>query len=187
MPNVTGQADCVPGSGAYSAGFDSYVRKCISNNDLSRLNNLFSIDEYRQTFDKLSGISDDLIISNKGLQSQMVASNMTTSALDKRLGEIQGEKEKLTAQLNETHEKTDAADRSFLDSITTQNTPQNDRFPTLQDIALAFFFFGWFVLGIVLIYIRAVGATGSLKSAALSAVLFVLVTMVLYALLKIVA
>jgi len=74
------------------------------------------------------------------------------------------------------------ADRTFLEDV-MNGAPQQQTAPTLQDITLLLFWFGWLTLMILLVYVRWASPGGGWKSGVFTLALMVFVTICVYALL----
>jgi len=183
MVKVTGAADCLP-SGAFYQGHQNYVTKCASDNDESRINNLFDTAAFDNMIQQSKGIATDLVLSLKGLETTLAASKMTTSQLNDRVAELNKQKNDLTAQKNDIVRETENADKTFLDIITTEQ-PEAEHFPSLQDIALGLFVLGWIILGFTLVYIKTAGPNGNITTGAVVLLLFIFISVVVYSLMKI--
>lgn len=186
MVKITGTSKCNPGTGEYSVNFQQYIQQCASSNDISRLNNIIDPADYIESIERLSALTDDLIISNEGIQTTYASAGMNAGGLDARIRGLETEIDTLQNTKKSIQSETEAADRTFLDTITNEQ-PSAEGFPTLQDISIGIFVFGWLILGLSLITVRTIGPSGSFKGGALVFILFLFVTALMYALLKIIA
>ena len=186
MVKITGTEKCNPGTGQYNINFREYIRQCTSLNDESRLNNLVDTAVYSDTIQNLRDVTNDLIISVDNIQNMHAKTGTTVSQLDREINSLMQTVDTLNSKKKTIETETQANDRSFLDHVIS-DVPTNESFPTLQDISIALFLFGWLVLGLSLLTIRTIGPSGSFRGGALVLLLFLFVTFLLYAILKVVA
>ncbi len=99
---------------------------------------------------------------------------------------LQRRKETLKNELDHYRNIADSADKTFLEDI-YNGTPQKELAPSLQDIALLVFWFGWLVMSIVLIVVRTGSPGGGLTAGFFAFFVLLLVTLCVFALLKKVA
>jgi hypothetical protein len=184
-------AQCT-GAGAFKTGFDGYMQNCLQTGDINMLKNVFDslhldTSDARQN----AGLTNKEILDNSYNEAIMLGDNMaslgsTTSNVDSQLQSLENEKRSLTAELRDLTQKTESADRTFLDTL-IENEPKYETIASLQDVSLATFWLGWFIVGIVLVLGKLFGTDGSLKSVLIVFMLYVLVSILVYGLLKKVA
>ncbi len=97
---------------------------------------------------------------------------------------LQEEKERLSRELRDLTQQAQSADRTFLDTLIEKGEPKYETFPSLQDASLAIFWIGWLVVGIVLVLGKFRGPEGSVRTGMIVFMLFVLVSVLVYGLLK---
>lgn len=185
-------AQCT-GAGAYKTGFDSYIQSCLSSGDMNALKNVFnglnldSTDKRNQgdTTNKeiLDGSYNEAITLGDNL-SNMAGS---TKSSDSQIKSLLTEKERLQKELRDITQEAQSADRTFLDTLIEKDEPKYETFPSLQDASLAIFWIGWLTVGIVLVLGKFMGSDGSMRSGMIVFMLFILVTVLVYGLLKKVA
>lgn len=185
-------AQCT-GAGAFKTGFDGYMQNCLQSGDINMLKNVFdSLHVDTSDARQNAGLTNKEILDNSYNEAIMLGDNMaslgnTTSNVDNQLQSLESEKRALTVELRDLTQKTESADRTFLDTLIESGPPQYETFPSLQDISLATFWLGWFIVGIVLVLGKLFGADGSLRSVLIVFMLYVLVSILVYGLLKKVA
>lgn len=194
LENFESQPDAqCTGAGAYKTGFDSYIQSCLNTGDITALKNLFdglnldSSDKRseRDTTNKeiLDGAYDEAITLGNTLNDS-TGNNAISEA---QLKKLQDEKSRLTKELRDLTQEAQSADRTFLDTLIEKEEPKYETFPSLQDASLAIFWIGWLVVGIVLVLGKFKGPEGSFRTGLIVFMLFVLVTVLVYGLLKKVA
>jgi hypothetical protein len=150
---TSSSATCLAGD-ASSVAFQQYIKSCRNNvnkNDEAIANNFLSesIDKYKNIFDSYRSQYTDLMITTDNLQ----ASTNNASSLGDQIDNLRKQKQKLIEEIKRYRTEAGASDRMFLEDV-YNGVPQKKNTPTLQDVALLLFWFGWLVMGLVLITIR---------------------------------
>lgn len=163
--------------------FEAIVRDCSSFDDVQQRNlflNTFQ-DSYNSLIENLkTQITNMLFVTGNGASgNSSVATTMNTTKTG-----LEKEKARLEAQKKALEEEVEATERNFLDSIYNKEEPGKNDMLTLQDVALAVFALGWLLMGLTLIYLRAVGPTGSFRGAMIVLVVFLFVTILMYGILQ---
>lgn len=163
--------------------FNAIVNACSSTSDESQRNLLLDTFQSNSNFllDKLNDQITNMrfLTGNSANGNATVATTMTTTK-----NNLQTEKAKLEAQKLALQQEIEVAERDFLDSVYTKEEPGKNDMLTLQDVALAIFVLGWLLMGLTLIYLRAVGPTGSYRGALIVFVVFLFVTILMYGILQ---
>jgi hypothetical protein len=178
---TSSSATCLAGD-ASSVAFQQYIRNCRNNvnkNDDAIANNFLSeaIDKYKNIFDSYRAQYTDLMITTDNLQ----ASTQNASSLGDQIDNLRKQKQKLIEEIKRYRTEAGASDRMFLEDV-YNGTPQKKNAPTLQDLALLLFWFGWLVMGLVLIAIRWM--SGGWKGGLFVFVIFLLVTLCVFAIIN---
>lgn len=181
-------AKCLVGT-SESRTFQQYVTDCRTSQDRTRATNFFSesIQKYKDAFESLRAQFDDLIITGDSMNSLVSLSGATTDGVNKQIDTLTKRKDQLLSEINQYRMAGGAADKSFLEEIMHDRAPKKEVAPSLQDVTLLLFWFGWVVMGVTLVAVRFMSPDGNWKSAAFSLVILLLVTVCLYAILKQVA
>lgn len=111
----------------------------------------------------------------------------TTDGANRQLDTLTKRKDELLAQINQYRIVGGAADKSFLEDIMHDRAPKKEVAPSLQDVTLLLFWFGWLVMAATLVAVRWLSPDGNWRSAAFTLVILLLVTVCMYAILKQVA
>jgi hypothetical protein len=179
----TTNAQCVPGTGALSKDFNKYISECGTPNDTSRTNNLFTQDNFTESITTVQALATDLILSNTNAST--LQTNSSTDQTN-RIKSLTSQQTKLQDELDHLTRETQAAERGFLDIVTTE-TPTSKNYPTLQDISLGIFLLGWLILGLSLVFVKMFGPQGNIRGGLIVLVLFFFISMVVYSIMKQVA
>lgn len=184
----TTNAKCLVGT-SESRTFQQYVSDCRTSQDQTRATNFFSesIQKYKDAFDSLRAQFDDLIITGDSMNTLVSLSGATTSGANQQLDTLTKRKDQLLAEINQYRMIGGAADKTFLEDVMHDRAPKKEVAPSLQDVTLLLFWFGWLVMGVTLVAVRFLSPDGNWRSAAFSFVILLLVTICLYAILKQVA
>ena len=178
---TSSSATCLAGD-ASSVAFQQYIRSCRNNvnkNDDAIANNFLSesIDKYKNIFESYRAQYTDLMITTDNLQS----STQNASSLGDQINNLQKQKDKLIEEIKRYRTEAGASDRMFLEDA-YNGVPQKKTAPTLQDVALLLFWFGWLVMGLVLIVIRWM--SGGWMGGLFVFVILMLVTLCVFAILN---
>jgi hypothetical protein len=181
------QAQCLPNT-SQTQTFNSYIANCRTNSDRTRANNLFSpaISQFKDTFAQLRSQFDELIITG---DNAAVVGNLTGSSVaevNNQISELTKKKDMVMAEIHSLRTQVEASDRSFLDKV--MNGPsEKELAPSLQDVSLLLFFFGWLIILITIVMVRWLSPGGGWRAGLFTFVLMILVTVCVYAILKQVA
>lgn len=181
-PNTT-NAQCL-GSSQLARSFTQYVQQCrTSTGDVSRTNNMFPVARaFKNNFTDLRSQFDDMITTGNSMSALANLSGATVSGADQQIRQLEEKKGSLLSEINKQRRISESADRTFLEDI-MNGTPQQQTAPTLQDVTLLLFWFGWLTLTILLVYIRWASPGGGWKSGLFTLALLAFVTICVYALL----
>lgn len=170
-------AQCLPNS-AESTQFENYINSCRTSRDTTIATNFLSqtIEKYIGLFDSHRAHFTDLMITADSLSSNIGNSNV----LNDERNTMARKKEKLKNEIDSFRTESSSSDKMFLEDIYNK-TSKKEFAPSLQDVALLLFWFSWAVISITLIVVR--WATGGWKAGLFSAVILVLVTLCVFAIL----
>jgi hypothetical protein len=181
-------AKCLVGTNE-SRTFQQYVADCRTSQDNVRATNFFSesTQKYKEAFDSLRAQFDDLIITGDSMNSLVGLAGATTDGANRQLDTLTKRKDQLLSEINHYRLQGGAADKSFLEDVMHDRAPKNEVAPSLQDVTLLLFWFGWLVMVFTLVAVRYLSPDGNWRSAAFTLVIMLLVTVCMYAILKQVA
>jgi gas vesicle protein len=164
--------------------FTTYMNTCRTLDDTSRANNFFttSIVNFKEIFQNLRAQYENILIAGDAQNSLMSLSGNSASGVQKQLTQLQSRKEKLKEEIQSHQSRAEASDRAFLDDI-MHGTPKKELMPTLQDVSLGIFVFGWVVMSIVLVAVRWGAPDGNWRSAAFTFILLFFTSICVYSLL----
>jgi hypothetical protein len=170
-------AQCLPNS-SESKQFQNYINACRTSKDTSIATTFMSqtVDKYIGIFESQRAHYNDLMISADNLSS----ASGSSKALLNELNGMAKQKEKLKHEIEHYRTESKSADKMFLEDIYNK-TSKKEFAPSLQDVALLLFWFGWLLISITLIVVR--WSTGGWQAGLFSAVILLLVTVCLFAIL----
>jgi len=170
-------AQCLPNS-AESAQFQNYINSCRTSKDTQLATTFLSqtVEKYIGLFDTHRAHFNDLMITADNLSSSSGNSRTLSSELDG----MAKKKESLKNEIEHYRTESKSSDKMFLEDIYNK-TAKKEFAPSLQDVALLLFWFSWLVISITLIVVRWV--TGGWKAGLFSAVILLLVTVCVFAIL----
>ena len=174
-----GSASCLPNS-AESQQFQKYLTSCRTTQD-TRIANTFlseTIEKYIGLFDSYRAQYTDLIMNADNLYA--LTSN--ASSLNDEHNALHKQKDKLKHKIKHYRMKASASDKVFLEDIYNGN-PKAELAPTLQDITLLLFWFGWLVMSITLIVVRWTSPGGGWQAGLFVTIILLLVTLCVFAIL----
>ncbi len=180
--NIT-NAQCLQ-NGTLATSFKQYVQQCrTSSGDVSRTNNMFPVARaFKNNFTDLRSQFDDMLTTGNSMNALANLSGATVSGADQQIRQLQEKKGNLLSEINKQRRISESADRTFLEDI-MNGAPQQQTAPTLQDVTLLLFWFGWLTLTILLVYVRWASPGGGWKSGVFTLALMAFVTICVYALL----
>jgi hypothetical protein len=181
-------AVCLNGAQLGTLTFPAYVQQCLKDENLTSVDNniIYLKDYFINSYAALKGEYDSLIITLNNVNNLKTKTNSTTANLDERILSLTKKKKELEDELKRYTAEAEAKNQSFLDSI-LQGRPKETLTPTLQDATLLIFWFGWALLAITLVAVRWLSPGGGWRAGLYAAILLLLVTLCLYAVLQKVA
>lgn len=177
------QAKCL--TGQVVTNFNEYVRDCRTSDDTSRGNNFFSQskEKFKIIFTDFRAQYLDLVHTGDRFSVLAGLSGATTSEANNQLNILSKKKTLLLADINRYRRISDSSDKTFMEDI-MHGRPQKELAPSLQDAVLLLFWFSWLVLSITLVAVRWGSPGGGWRAGSFTLLLMLLVTLVLFALLK---
>lgn len=168
-----------------STDFNTYVSVCRTTSDTARANTFFSNSTavYKDTFQKLRAQYDDLLVTGDATNTMADLAGTSTSQTNTELNTLAKKQDLLKAEIDSYRRKAEMADKTFLEDI-LHGTPKEELTPTLQDVSLLLFWTGYAILALALVAVRFGSPGGGWRAGLVAFVLMLLVTLVLYALLK---
>jgi hypothetical protein len=178
-------AVCLNGAQLGSLTFPGYVQQCLKGDDATRLNTIFNSleDNFIQAYSDSRAQFGNLINTYNGVRDLKTKTNSSTQDADATIMTLEKKKKNLEEELKRYKSEAEAKNQSFLDSI-LQGTPKETLTPTLQDATLLIFWFGWGLLAVTLVAVRWLSPGGGWRAGLFAAILILLVTLCLYAVLQ---
>jgi len=179
----TKDAMCLTGT-SETTTFNNYIAKCRTSNDTAMSMNFFSEAKakLKDTFTTLRAQFDDLLMTGDSVNTLANLTGTTTGAVDNQILDLKSKKTKLLNEIKHYRRLSDSADKSFLEDI-YNGTPQKELIPSLQDIAMLLFWFGWSIMVFTLTAVRWFSPGGTWQAGLFTLLLLILVTVCVYALL----
>lgn len=176
-------AQCLPNT-AQTQAFNNYLNACRTSQDTARANNFFSqsIANYKATFQELRAQYDDLVVTGDSLSSLQNLTGASSSSTNQQIDAAQKKKDTLTVQLKTLRNQVDASNKSFLEDV-MHGTPKPEVAPSLQDLTLLLFWFAWAFFGLLITSVRVFTPGGGWRAGLFAFVIFLLLTLCLYAVL----
>lgn len=151
-PNST---QCVR-NGALNTALPNFNSVCASNDgDISRQNNFLS--NFTGDFGGQKSLLNDNftnLMATANSLNDYSGGRTLTEDITQRKAQLTKQKQTLQKELQSYQDKAQVEDRDFLDSIMHNGPPQEEMFPTLQDVGIGIFLIGWLLVGLLLIYIQ---------------------------------
>lgn len=184
----TKNAKCLVGTNE-SRTFQQYISECRTSQDTLRANNFFSesIQKYKEAFQSLRAQFDDLLVTGDSMNSLVNLAGASTSSANEQINTLTKHKDTLLAEIGQYRTIGGAADKSFLEDVMHGKTPKTEVAPSLQDVSLLLFWFGWVLMGVVLVMVRLLSPGGNMFASLFAFVILLLVTVCMYAILRQVA
>ncbi len=177
-----GNVECIRNN-QLNTSLPDFNNQCASNRDTIRQNNFLS--GFTQSFaDNLTTIRatyNNLMLSANALHD-FSGGRTIREDIQQKNSELTKQKQLLEKELQTYQEKSQVEDREFLDNLMHNGPPQEESFPTLQDVGLGLFLIGWLLVGVVLLYVqmRNIGW----KGAFMVFLLYIVATILIYGILQ---
>lgn len=183
MATDKGDGICLTGTDQTKT-FNNYLNTCRKSEDTLRANNFFSesIVNFKGVFQQLRAQYTDLMTAAESQNAILSLSGNTTPGVDNQLEGLEQKKQKLIHEIEQYQGNSEASNRKFLEDI-MHRTPKAEMFPSLQDISLGLFIFGWVTICIILVLVRWGSPGGTWRAGVFTLILLILVTLCVYALL----
>lgn len=180
----TTNAICTSGQQEGSV-FNTYISQCRTQTDTNRAQQFFTSSKEKlvNSFEELNAQFNELITAGNSMNDLMGSTIGTAQDLNKRINELTKKRDILQSEIKHYRGLSESSDKSFLEDI-MHRKPKEELAPSLQDATLLLFSFGWLVLMFTLVYIRIFSPEGSLRAGGFTFVLLLLVTILVYGLIK---
>lgn len=178
----TGNTRCVH-DGALNTALPNFNSVCASNDDNARQNNFLS--NFTNDFNgQKSSLNDNYtnLVTTANSLNDFSGGRSLTEDITKRKNELTKQKQTLQKELQTYQDKAQVEDRDFLDSIMHNGPPQEEAFPTLQDVGIGIFLLGWLLVGLLLIYIQKMNV--GWKGAFMVSLLYFVATILVYGIIQ---
>lgn len=183
----TNSTQCTIQSGGttiLNTGLSNFNSKCASENgDITRQNNFLANfkNDFTAQKESLNANYDNLVKTADALNDYSGGRTLAQD-ITNRAAELTKQKQTLQKELQTYQDKAQVEDRDFLDSIMHNGPPQEEAFPTLQDVGLGVFIIGWLLVGILLIYIQKINV--GWKGSFMVFLLYFVATILVYGILQ---
>jgi hypothetical protein len=173
-----GDATCLTNS-AESRQFQQFINTCTTSKDRAIANTFISnmIEKSINLFETYQAQFNDLMFSADGLSTSSVMPELNT-----QIHGLNKQKEKLKHEIEHYRKLSGTSDKAFLEDI-YNGTPKEELIPSMQDVSLILFWFGWLVISIVLVSVRWFSPGGDWKAGLFTLSIILLVTLCIYAIL----
>ncbi len=179
----TSNTQCVK-NGALNTALPNFNTVCASNDgDITRQNNFLS--NFKDDFSGQKSLLNDNftnLMTTANSLNDYSGGRTLTEDINKRKEELTKQKQTLQKELQNYQDKAQVEDRDFLDSIMHNGPPQEEAFPTLQDVGIGIFIIGWLLVGLLLIYIQKMNV--GWKGAFMVTLLYAVATILVYGILQ---
>jgi hypothetical protein len=183
-------ATCLPGTGVGSTSlnqsFQEFLKTCASPEDMSRMENLITFQSIKEIFEQERSNADDLIRSLQNLRTLKNTAKLKIEELATKHSGIDNDIEVLKEKIAFTEQQVDAANEQFMETITEAPTKSHS-LANFQDLALGVFFTSLFILTILFTIVQWMRPDGGFMTALMTFGGMVLLSLIVYALLKEVA
>jgi len=178
----TNSTNCVI-NGRLNTGLANFNANCASGEDNGRQTNFLSnfINDFNAQRDSLNSNYQNLVSTANALNDYSGGRSFTKD-IEARKNELTKQKQTLQKELQTYQEKSQIEDRDFLDNIMHNGTPQEEAFPTLQDVGIGIFLIGWLLVGILLIYIQKINV--GWKGSFMVFLLYTVATVLIYGIIQ---
>jgi hypothetical protein len=136
-----------------------------------------NIQNFKENINQLSLIGNNL---NNGKPANL---DTAIAGADARLASLQKETKDLDVKIATTKQKVNSLNKDFLENIYSGN-PEASSVPTLQDLTLLVFWFGWIMLVGALFTIRVLSPGADWKIIIITFSLLLFATIILYSMLR---
>lgn len=173
-------------SGAFQQGFSQFISACASTADQTAMNNVISSSDINDIITHERAIQQDLLTSLTGLRDLKNLGGANAVGQVASAANIEEQIANINQKIQDNDNQIEIQNQIFLQSIT--KAPKNtSRLANLNDISLGIFFGSIFILIILLTVIQGTKVNGSLKMAIFTLLGGIVITIIIYALVKEVA
>jgi len=173
-------------NGAFQTGFSQFITTCTSPADQSTMNNIIKSSDIINIITHEKAMQDDLITSLSGIRDLRSLGGVNSADLVGKVTELNSQIAKLEQQKADNESQTDVQNQIFLQTI-TDAPKKTSRLANLNDVALGVFFGSIFIFTIIITIVQATKVGGSLTIAFYTFIGMIVMTIIVYALVKEVA
>ena len=178
----TTNAQCLQSS-SLGQSFTNYITQCRTSSDTTMAKHMFpDAEAFKSVFQNFRSQFDDMIHTGDAMSALANLSGATVSGADQQIQQLDEKKSSIRSEIAKYRRISESADRSFMDTI-VEGQPQEQLAPTLQDITLLVFWFGWLVMTVLLVWVRWASPGGGWQSGLFTLALLLVATLCVYALL----
>jgi len=178
----TTNAQCLQSSSLVQS-FTEYITQCRTSSDTTMAKHMFpDAEAFKSVFQNFRSQFDDMIHTGDAMSALANLSGATVSGADQQIQQLDEKKSSIRSEIAKYRRISESADRSFMDTI-VEGQPQEQLAPTLQDITLLVFWFGWLVMTVLLVWVRWASPGGGWQSGLFTLTLLLVATLCVYALL----
>ena len=179
------KAECTA-SGSFRTNFDNFINQCASQSDTSSINNIINPSDITELIENEKSIEDDLLTSLQGIKDLRTQGGVSTGNLRNQITSLQSRIESIKAQIKENEDKAEVQNQIFLQSVSS-SPKKTSKLGNLNDLALGIFFTSIFIFIITITIVQITKINGSLTYGLYTFISMIIITLVIYALIKEVA
>jgi hypothetical protein len=185
LTSGTTGASCTAATG-FQQGFSQFISACASDPDKANRTNIINPSEIRDIITHEQAIQEDLLTSLRGIRDLKNLGGANTVGQTESAATITAQIAEIDKQIKDIDNQTEVQNQVFLQSITSA-PKKTSRLANLNDISLGIFFGSIFIFIVVITVIQGTKINGSLKMALYTLIGGIVMTIVIYALVKEVA
>ena len=173
-------------NGAFQTGFSQFITTCASPADDSAMNNIIKPSDITEIITREKAIEQDLITSLTGIKDLRSLGGVSGADLVGKVSNLNSQIAKLEQEKADNENQTDVQNQIFLQTV-ADAPKKTSKLANLNDIALGIFFGSIFIFTIIITIVQATKVGGSLTIAFYTFIGMIVMTIIVYALVKEVA
>jgi hypothetical protein len=173
-------------NGAFQTGFSQFITNCASPADDSAMNNIIKPSDITEIITREKAIEQDLLTSLTGIRDLRSLGGVNGADLVGKVTDLNSQIEKLEKEKSDNESKTDVQNQIFLQTV-TDAPKKSTSLANLNDVALGIFFGSIFIFTIIINIVQATKVNGSITMGLYTLIGMIVVTIIVYALVKQVA
>lgn len=170
-------------NGAFQQGFSQFITTCASPTDQSAMNNIIKPADIIDIITHEKSMQQDLQTSLTGIRDLRSIGGVNSGDLLGKVNDLNSQIKKMEQEKIDNENQTDVQNQIFLQTV-TDAPKKTSSLANLNDVTLGVFFGSIFIFTIIITIVQATKVNGSLKLALYTLIGMIIMTIIVYALVK---